>query len=68
VASRLGSPASGGAIADAYTYLPNSVRRFPPPAALAAEMQRAGLSDVRYVLMAGGIVAVHAGTVTAQRA
>jgi demethylmenaquinone methyltransferase / 2-methoxy-6-polyprenyl-1,4-benzoquinol methylase len=68
VASRMGSSASGGDIADAYTYLPNSVRRFPPPAALAREMQRAGLSDVRYLLMAGGIVAVHAGTVTAQGA
>jgi demethylmenaquinone methyltransferase / 2-methoxy-6-polyprenyl-1,4-benzoquinol methylase len=68
LASRLGSSASGGAIADAYTYLPNSVKRFPEPAALAAEMRRAGLSDVRYVLMAGGIVAVHAGTVTSKQA
>jgi demethylmenaquinone methyltransferase / 2-methoxy-6-polyprenyl-1,4-benzoquinol methylase len=68
LASRLGSSASGGAIADAYTYLPSSVRRFPAPAALAAEMQRAGLSDVRYVLVAGGIVAVHAGTVRPKQA
>jgi demethylmenaquinone methyltransferase / 2-methoxy-6-polyprenyl-1,4-benzoquinol methylase len=60
---RLRRSASGGAIGDAYTYLPNSVKRFPAPAALAAEMQRAGLGDIRYVLMAGGIVAVHAGTV-----
>jgi demethylmenaquinone methyltransferase/2-methoxy-6-polyprenyl-1,4-benzoquinol methylase len=68
LASRLGRSARGGAIADAYTYLPNSVRRFPGPAGLAAEMQRAGLGDIRYVLMAGGIVAVHAGTVTPKRA
>jgi demethylmenaquinone methyltransferase / 2-methoxy-6-polyprenyl-1,4-benzoquinol methylase len=53
-------------IADAYTYLPNSVKRFPGPAALAAEMQRAGLSDIRYLLIAGGIVAIHVGTVPAE--
>jgi demethylmenaquinone methyltransferase/2-methoxy-6-polyprenyl-1,4-benzoquinol methylase len=57
-----GAPRSS-AIADAYMYLPNSVRRFPGPVALAAEMERAGLRDVHYVLTAGGIVAIHAGTV-----
>ena len=56
------------AIADAYTYLPNSVKRFPAPAALAAEMERAGLREIGYVLTAGGIVAIHAGTVPAERA
>ena len=50
---------------DAYSYLPSSVRRFPPPDALAALMWRLGLRDVRYVLTAGGIIALHAGTVTA---
>jgi demethylmenaquinone methyltransferase/2-methoxy-6-polyprenyl-1,4-benzoquinol methylase len=50
-------------IADAYTYLPNSVKRFPSPPALAAEMQAAGLHDVRWILTAGGIIAIHAGTV-----
>jgi len=50
-------------LADAYTYLPNSVKRFPAPPLLAAEMERAGLSEVAYLLMAGGIVAIHAGTV-----
>jgi hypothetical protein len=50
-------------IAAAYTYLPNSVKRFPPPAALAAELDRAGLQEISYVLLAGGIVAIHAGTV-----
>lgn len=50
-------------IADAYTYLPSSVKRFPGPAALAGEMERAGLGDIRYLLLAGGIVAVHSGTV-----
>jgi demethylmenaquinone methyltransferase/2-methoxy-6-polyprenyl-1,4-benzoquinol methylase len=48
---------------DAYSYLPNSVKRFPGPAALAAELDRAGLDEIRWVLTAGGIIAIHAGTV-----
>ena len=60
------SDAAGG-IADAYAYLPSSVKRFPGPAQLAAEMQRAGLGDIRYVLTAGGIVAIHVGTVGRKR-
>jgi demethylmenaquinone methyltransferase/2-methoxy-6-polyprenyl-1,4-benzoquinol methylase len=56
------------AIADAYTYLPNSVKRFPAPAVLAAEMERAGLHDISYLVTAGGIVAIHAGTVATERA
>jgi demethylmenaquinone methyltransferase / 2-methoxy-6-polyprenyl-1,4-benzoquinol methylase len=47
---------------DAYSYLPSSVRRFPGPRELAAEMAAAGLEDVRWVLTAGGIIAIHAGT------
>jgi demethylmenaquinone methyltransferase/2-methoxy-6-polyprenyl-1,4-benzoquinol methylase len=50
-------------IADAYNYLPNSVKRFPGPAALAGEMERAGLGEITYLLLAGGIVAIHSGTV-----
>jgi demethylmenaquinone methyltransferase / 2-methoxy-6-polyprenyl-1,4-benzoquinol methylase len=46
---------------DAYSYLPNSVRRFPGPEKLAAELSAAGLEDVRWVLTAGGIIAIHAG-------
>ncbi|MCW2969233.1 MAG: ubiquinone/menaquinone biosynthesis methyltransferase [Solirubrobacterales bacterium] len=68
LATRLGRPTSGGSIGDAYTYLPSSVRRFPGPPALAAEMEQAGLSDVRYLITAGGIVAIHAGTVRSERA
>jgi demethylmenaquinone methyltransferase/2-methoxy-6-polyprenyl-1,4-benzoquinol methylase len=52
-----------GTIGRAYTYLPNSVKRFPAPPGLAAELQRAGLADIRYLLIAGGIVAIHVGTV-----
>jgi demethylmenaquinone methyltransferase/2-methoxy-6-polyprenyl-1,4-benzoquinol methylase len=60
-----GSPISGAGrgIAEAYTYLPNSVKRFPAPTALAAELERAGLVEISYLLLAGGIVAIHAGTV-----
>jgi demethylmenaquinone methyltransferase/2-methoxy-6-polyprenyl-1,4-benzoquinol methylase len=48
---------------DAYSYLPSSVRRFPGPRALAAAMSDAGLADIRYILTAGGIIAVHTGKV-----
>jgi demethylmenaquinone methyltransferase / 2-methoxy-6-polyprenyl-1,4-benzoquinol methylase len=48
--------------ADAYTYLPSSVRRFPGPRELAAGLAAAGLEDVRWVLTAGGIIAIHSGT------
>ncbi len=48
---------------DAYTYLPSSVKRFPGPEALGAAMERAGLTDIRWILTAGGIIALHSGTV-----
>ena len=47
---------------EAYTYLPSSVRRFPAPDGLAGAMQRAGLGDIRWILTAGGIIALHVGT------
>ena len=47
---------------DAYSYLPSSVRRFPGPNGLAAKMVEAGLGEVRWILTAGGIIALHAGT------
>ena len=53
-----------GAVAgdrDAYTYLPESVKRFPPPEGLAAMMAGAGLERIRYLLLAGGIIAIHSG-------
>jgi demethylmenaquinone methyltransferase / 2-methoxy-6-polyprenyl-1,4-benzoquinol methylase len=55
-----------GRLADseAYTYLPSSVRRFPGPEELAARMAAAGLADVRWILTAGGIIAIHSGTRT----
>jgi demethylmenaquinone methyltransferase / 2-methoxy-6-polyprenyl-1,4-benzoquinol methylase len=50
--------------AEAYTYLPRSVKRFPGPDQLAGLMWECGLRSVRYTLTAGGIIALHAGTVT----
>ena len=47
--------------AQAYSYLPSSVRRFPGPEALAAAMWRCGLREIRYRLTAGGIIATHVG-------
>ncbi len=48
---------------EAYDYLPSSVKRFPGPEALAGRMAAAGLTDVRWILTAGGIIALHSGTV-----
>jgi demethylmenaquinone methyltransferase/2-methoxy-6-polyprenyl-1,4-benzoquinol methylase len=46
---------------DAYTYLPDSVKRFPAPESLADRMARVGLGRIRYLLLAGGIIAIHRG-------
>jgi demethylmenaquinone methyltransferase / 2-methoxy-6-polyprenyl-1,4-benzoquinol methylase len=46
----------------AYSYLPSSVRRFPGPSELGAVMHGLGLRDVRWILTAGGIIAVHVGS------
>jgi demethylmenaquinone methyltransferase/2-methoxy-6-polyprenyl-1,4-benzoquinol methylase len=54
----LGKLLPGGS---AYTYLPASVKRFPGPDDLAGLLRKAGFSDVRYCLFAGGIVALHTG-------
>ncbi len=54
----LGRVLPGG---EAYTYLPASVRRFPPPEELAALLAECGFASVRFRLFAGGIVALHVG-------
>ena len=46
---------------DAYAYLPESVKRFPPPEGLAAMMAGVRLERIRYLLLAGGIIAIHSG-------
>lgn len=45
----------------AYSYLPESVLSFPEPDALAARMRTAGLTDVRYQRLFGGVCALHRG-------
>jgi demethylmenaquinone methyltransferase/2-methoxy-6-polyprenyl-1,4-benzoquinol methylase len=66
LAARLRGANRRDEIADAYTYLPSSVKRWPGPPLLAAEMERAGLREISYVLLAGGIIAIHSGTVAAE--
>jgi demethylmenaquinone methyltransferase / 2-methoxy-6-polyprenyl-1,4-benzoquinol methylase len=57
-------PALGRVVdSQAYSYLPSSVRRFPGPEELAAIMSGCGLDQIRYVLTAGGIIALHVGVV-----
>jgi demethylmenaquinone methyltransferase / 2-methoxy-6-polyprenyl-1,4-benzoquinol methylase len=53
-----------GRFDEAYTYLPKSVKRFPGPEELGGVLARAGLTDVRWILTAGGIIALHSGTVS----
>jgi len=57
-------PLIGGWISgapDAYTYLPDSVRKFPEAPELGAKMRRAGFEDVRFEYLTGGMVALHLG-------
>jgi demethylmenaquinone methyltransferase/2-methoxy-6-polyprenyl-1,4-benzoquinol methylase len=57
-------PALGRVVdSQAYSYLPSSVKRFPGPEELASMMSRCGLQEIRYVLTAGGIIALHLGVV-----
>lgn len=49
---------------EAYRYLPESARTFPPPPALKAIMERAGLRDVHFRRLSLGAVAVHTGIKT----
>jgi demethylmenaquinone methyltransferase / 2-methoxy-6-polyprenyl-1,4-benzoquinol methylase len=45
----------------AYTYLPESVREFPGPAAFGRLFQEVGFGDVGWRLLTGGIAALHWG-------
>ena len=61
-------PVIGGAVSgapDAYTYLPDSVRKFPAPQELAEGMRAAGFAGVEFERLTGGIVALHLGRVAA---
>jgi demethylmenaquinone methyltransferase / 2-methoxy-6-polyprenyl-1,4-benzoquinol methylase len=57
-------PALGQVVAgdrDAYQYLAESIRRFPPQRELARMMEDAGLEQVRFRNLTGGIAALHSG-------
>jgi demethylmenaquinone methyltransferase/2-methoxy-6-polyprenyl-1,4-benzoquinol methylase len=56
-------PLLGTVVGDrsAYTYLPESVKRFPSPHGLAERMAASGLERVRYLMLAGGIITIHSG-------
>ena len=58
-------PLVGGLVVgskSAYRYLPNSLTNYPGADELARRFTTAGFSDVRYVRLAGGAIAVHVGT------
>ncbi len=55
-------PRLGGLVAgdrDAYRYLAESVRAFPGPERLAAELRDAGFGNVTHMPLSGGIVRIH---------
>ncbi len=58
-------PVIGGLISgsrEAYTYLPESVRKFPGARELAMQMEATGFTNVRFEYLTFGIVAVHLGS------
>ncbi len=58
-------PLVGGIVSGhpwAYTYLPESVKEFPGPDALARHMEEAGFQEAHWSLLTGGIAALHVGT------
>jgi demethylmenaquinone methyltransferase/2-methoxy-6-polyprenyl-1,4-benzoquinol methylase len=57
-------PVIGGMVSgspDAYSYLPESIRKFPGAEDLASQMRTAGFSRVEFERMTGGAVALHLG-------
>jgi demethylmenaquinone methyltransferase/2-methoxy-6-polyprenyl-1,4-benzoquinol methylase len=46
---------------DAYTYLPESIGKFPAAAPLKQMMESAGFAEVSFELLTGGIAALHTG-------
>jgi demethylmenaquinone methyltransferase/2-methoxy-6-polyprenyl-1,4-benzoquinol methylase len=47
--------------AEAYRYLVESIRKFPPPEKFADMLRAAGFRRVSYRRMSGGVVALHSG-------
>jgi demethylmenaquinone methyltransferase/2-methoxy-6-polyprenyl-1,4-benzoquinol methylase len=62
----IGSLISGSR--EAYTYLPESVSKFPTAAKLQDMMLTAGFADARFELLTGGIAALHLATKSTARA
>ena len=57
-------PKVGGMISgssEAYSYLPESIKRFPGAEDLASQMKAAGFQRVEFERMTGGAVALHLG-------
>ena len=57
-------PVMGGIVSgsrSAYTYLPNSVKKFPDQQELAAMIEQAGFDQVSFENLTGGIAALHLG-------
>ena len=59
VLPRLGALVAGNR--EAYQYLVESIRQFPPQDALAARMEAAGFAKVSYRNLSGGIACIHSG-------
>jgi len=59
VLPRIGGMISGSP--EAYSYLPESIRKFPGAEQLAEEIRRAGFARVEFERMTGGAVALHLG-------
>jgi demethylmenaquinone methyltransferase/2-methoxy-6-polyprenyl-1,4-benzoquinol methylase len=55
----IGSAISGSK--EAYTYLPDSIRKFPRALELCEMMRCAGFEEARFELLTGGIAALHLG-------
>ena len=47
---------------EAYTYLPQSIRKFPLPDELASILERIGFSNITYRTLTNGIAVIHLGT------
>ena len=65
VYSRKVLPLIGGALSgshEAYTYLPESIKKFPDAEGLATRMRASGFRSVEFLRMTGGAVALHLGT------
>jgi demethylmenaquinone methyltransferase/2-methoxy-6-polyprenyl-1,4-benzoquinol methylase len=62
--SRVFLPVVGAMVSgsrEAYTYLPDSIQKFPRAERLARMMTEAGFHSVNYELLTGGIAALHIG-------